>query len=93
MAKDENKKKEELTQEQEIMKLRAVNDALTNQLQALAQKLEEFQKSTFFTKMEWLWRIIIFEESEAMFGKEFFNERVEEFKKLFKEEPAKKVKN
>ena len=77
MAKDEKT----ITPQEEVMKLRAVNNALQNQLTQLSQRLQSFEQSTFFARLDWLWRIITW-ENNGTFGDEFVASKVEEFKEL-----------
>lgn len=75
MAKDT---KEPQNPQEEVMKLRAVNNALQNQVSQLGQRLNDFERSTFFARLDWLWRVITW-EGNAVFGDKFIKEKVDEF--------------
>ena len=75
MAKDT---KEPQNPQEEVMKLRAVNNALQNQIAQLGQRLNDFERSTFFARLDWLWRVITW-EGNAVFGDKFIKEKVDEF--------------
>ncbi len=62
--------------------LSSENEMLKNRLKQASDQIQMYQRSEFFTRLEWLWRVITWERSEEVFSKDFVADKAEEFKSL-----------
>lgn len=60
----------------------AENEHLKKTVSELNRRLQGYETSDFYARLDWLWRVITLEGSEEVFGEEFFDKTVDEFKVL-----------
>lgn len=69
------------------------NKMLKERLNQAVEQIKYLQEAEVHKRLEWLWRVISFENGCDMFGNEFYNKCLEEFQTILnpgihEEEPA-----
>lgn len=77
---------------QELSSLAHENETLKAKLKMAVAELKKCDRQDLYVKLEWLWKVITLDYNADVFGSDFVDERVEEFKTLMTpkeiEEPA-----
>lgn len=60
----------------------AENERLKKTIQEMSRRLQGYETSDFYARLDWLWRVITLEGSDEVFGEEFYAKTVNEFKLL-----------
>lgn len=67
---------------QNLAEVSAENEVLKNNLNKAIAELRKLNKQDLYVKLDWLWKVITLEYNVDLFGEDFVDERVEEFKFL-----------
>lgn len=67
---------------QELSRLSKENEMLKNTLNRAASQLESFKQRDLFAKLDWCWRVITLEHAASIFGDDFYDACVNEFKEI-----------
>ena len=80
--------KEQVEQPQEVdvvkhlAELTAENNDLKRKLGMAIERINVLETNDFFLRLDWLWKTLTLEGAEKLFGKDFFDARLAEFKQL-----------
>lgn len=78
---------------EQLSSLSGQNKMLKERLNQAVEQIKYLQEAEVHKRLEWLWRVLSFENGYEMFGSEFYNKCLEEFQTILnpgihEEEPA-----